>query len=189
MRSKYLVSVFALVAAVGLTSCVSNEVRFASVPTEPTMRLASRFQSVEVATVSLPVYATGQSIFVANAGGEIKALGPLWADDPDRAITLQLARDLALITDTKIAPEPWPFRGIPEAKIEVRIEEMLALSSGEFRVSGVYFVAPEARGTDRSRIFSISVPLPDATNARQIVEARSAAVTQLAEDISRRGLR
>ncbi|WP_181408099.1 PqiC family protein [Pararhizobium mangrovi] len=176
-------------ATLALGGCASKEVRFASLALAPSQHIASHYASAVVAAVTLPSYADSQDIYEQKADGSIVALGPLWADDPSRAMTLQLSRDLSAVTGAKIAPEPWPFRAEPDARIDVRMDEMLATATGGFRIAGQYFVAPENDGGDRARSFSISVPLSDPGSAAAIAAARAAAVSRLAEQIVRKGLR
>jgi len=185
-RSLFLPLMLAMLA---VAACSGADQRFATPNLEPTTKVSSRYASLEIVQVTLPTYAGAEDIFVQGADGAITELGPLWADDPARAITLQLARDFAAITGATVAPEPWPFRSFPAARVDVRLEEMLATTSGTFRMSGQYFVAPEEDGRDRSRPFSIAVPLmPDAT-ASQIAAARGAATLELAETIAKATLR
>lgn len=94
--------------------------------------------------VTLPSYAAAEDIYMRAADGTISPMGTLWADLPARSITLQLSRDLGAITGVTVAPEPWPFRAYAAAKVDVRIEELLATAEGVFRLSGQYFIAPEA---------------------------------------------
>jgi uncharacterized lipoprotein YmbA len=181
--------VLVAVATMSIAACTTSDVRFASTPDEPSARIASRYASLEVVKVTLPVYAATEEIFVENEDGAISALGPLWADDPARAMTLQLARDLAAITGARVAPEPWPFRDIADARVDVRVEEMLAMAAGTYRISGQFFIAPDTAGPDRSGLFSVSVPLPAEATPSQIAAARGTATSSLAEEIVRRGLR
>lgn len=176
-------------AILALAACSTPDTRYAGPYVEPSARIASRYTSIEVVDVTLPVYAASEEIFVEDPSGAISALGPLWADDPSRAMTLQLSRDLAAITGATVAPEPWPFRGVAAARVDVRIEEMLATATGAFRISGQFFVAPDASGPDRSDVFSISIPLPEQASPGQIALARGAATSSLAEQIARLGLR
>lgn len=178
-----------VLSAVALSACTTKDIRYASAQIEPSVRITSRYETVEVVEVTLPVYAASEQIFTQDAQGAITALGPLWADNPARAITLQLARDLAAITGAMAVPEPWPFRGRAEARVDVRIEQMLATADGAFRISGQFFVAPENSKADRSGQFSISVPLPAKPSPSQIATARGAATAQLAEKIAMRGLK
>lgn len=185
------INAFALAAlSLGLlAACGGPDLRYATPPSAPETRIASRYPTLEIVEVALPTYAASEDIFVTDPAGAIAPLGPLWADDPARAMTLQLSRDLGAITGAQVAPEPWPFRDYAAAKVDVRLEDMLATATGMFRLSGQYFVAPEDEGRDASGGFAIEVPLPEDPSARQIAAARSAAVTRLAEQIAGNGLR
>ncbi|SLN60899.1 hypothetical protein ROJ8625_03092 [Roseivivax jejudonensis] len=185
MTFKILIAAGALAT---LAACGAGDTRYATPPSQPTARVASAYPTLEVVEVQLPTYAASEDIYVAAPGGALAPLGPLWADDPGRAMTLQLARDLSAITGAQAAPEPWPFRDYAAAKVDVRLEDMLATAEGAFRLSGQFFVAPDAGGRDQSGAFSIEVPIPEGAGAATIAAARSAAVTRLAETIARRGL-
>jgi hypothetical protein len=176
-------------AGLGLAGCGGGDIRYATPPVEPTVQVSSRYSSLEVIEVTLPTYAATEDIFIQQPDGAIEALGPLWADLPARAMTLQLARDLGAITGATVAPEPWPFRGFSDARIDVRFEEMVATAAGQFRIAGQFFVAPEQEGGDRSGRFSIAVALPEDASVAQIAAARSTATLQLAEQIARAALR
>ncbi|MHA6326393.1 PqiC family protein [Roseivivax sp. CAU 1753] len=174
---------------VALLAACSGEARFASPVVLPEARVSSSFPSLEVSEVTLPTYAASEDIYVRGADGAISPAGPLWADIPARAITLELARDLGTITGVTVAPEPWPFRPFPAATVDVRIEEMLATAEGVFRLSGQYFIAPEAGGRAASGQFSIEEPiLGEDLSATAIAAARGRAVARLAELIAREGL-
>ncbi|MCE0505090.1 MULTISPECIES: PqiC family protein [unclassified Roseivivax] len=179
-------------AALGLGLLVAAcgpEPRFASPISPPEARVASAFPSLEVVEVTLPSYAADEQIFQRGADGAIAPAGTLWADLPARAITLQLSRDLAVITGVTVAPEPWPFRPFPAARVDVRLEEMLATSEGTFRLAGQYFVAPEAGGRATAGQFAIVEPIQgDTGSAAAIATARGRAVARLAEQIAREGL-
>jgi len=183
-------------AAAALSACGSAPEQRIAVPvvqTEATQRIA--YRSVLLREVTLPSYAAGEDILVADETGVITgAKGLFWADDPARAVSLELTRHLARITGAQVASDPWPFDGPPAASIDLRIEEMLAHADGMFRLSGQYFVASET-GRDRARLFALEVPLPgDAAPASPagpagLAEARAQAVRDLALDIARNGLR
>ncbi len=180
------VAAFGLVA---LLAACGTEARFASPVVPPEARVSSSFPSLEVAEVTLPSYAAAEDIYIRGADGAISPAGPLWADLPARSITLQLARDLGTITNATVAPEPWPFRPFPAATVDVRIEELLATAEGVFRLSGQYFVAPEAGGRAASGQFAIEEAIVgDASSASAIAIARGRAVSRLAEQIARDGL-
>ncbi|SNR77078.1 PqiC family protein [Puniceibacterium sediminis] len=189
MKTTFISKSLLLAATLLVAACAGGDVRFATPAVEPTVKVASRYRSLEVVEVTLPSYAGAEEIYFQQPDGSIEELGPLWADLPSRAITLGLARDLGAITGATVAPAPWPFRGFSDARIDVRIEEMVATASGQFRLSGQYFVAPEQDGGDRSGHFSIAVPLPEKATAAQIAAARGAATAQLAEQIAKAALR
>lgn len=152
-----------------------------------TQRIA--YDSVALREVSLPTYAASEEIHIAGADGVIKpGDGLLWADEPSRAITLELTRYLAQITGARVASEPWPFLDRASAEVELRIEEMVAHADGTFHLSGQYFVAPE-NGRDRARIFALVVPIGGVFSAQDIAAARGAAMQQLAREIAANGLR
>lgn len=177
------------VCLLALTACSGADIRYATPPVNPSERISSRYQSLEVVEVTLPTYAADENIAVQGPDGAITTLGALWADDPARGLTLQLARDLANITGATVAPAPWPFRDFADAKVDVRVEEMVATAAGTFRIAGQYFVAPEEEGRPRAGQFEIAVPLPEDAGAVQIAAARGAASLLLAEEIARKGLR
>ncbi|WP_254655985.1 membrane integrity-associated transporter subunit PqiC [Sulfitobacter sp. 20_GPM-1509m] len=180
-------------AALGLVTliaaCGSTEVRVASPVSAPETRVRSSFSSLEVSEVTLPSYAAAEDIYMRAADGTISPMGTLWADLPARSITLQLSRDLGAITGVTVAPEPWPFRAYAAAKVDVRIEEMLATAEGVFRLSGQYFIAPEAGGRASAGSFAIEEPIVgDTGSPTAIAAARGQAVGRLAETIARKGL-
>ena len=165
--------------------------RFATPAVSPAERIATSFPSVEVRDVSLPTYAQAEEIAVQGADGSITLSDAfLWADDPSRAVTLELSRNLATLTGNPTAPEPWPFEAYPAARVEVRVEQMLASQAGQFRLSGQYFVVDmESRGRDRAALFDLSAPLDPEAGPNAIAAARAAVVAELAELIAREGLR
>ncbi len=164
-----------------LTTTTSTEVE----------KIRIAYASVEVRDVSLPDYAAAEDVYVEGPDRTLLTLETvLWADDPERAVTLQLTRDLARITGAQVASSPWPLADFPQAQVEVRIEELVADASGQFRLSGQYFVAPrEAVGRDRSRLFDLAAPIAPGAGPRAVAQARSAVVTQLASLIAQDGLR
>ncbi len=180
------IAAFGLVAV--LAAC-ATEVRVAAPLVTPQTRIASSFSSLEVTEVTLPSYAAAEDIYFRAEDGAISPTGTLWADLPARAITLQLSRDLGAITGVTVAPAPWPFREFPAAKVDVRIEELLATAEGVFRLSGQYFIAPEEGGRASSQSFAIEEPIAGGpTPSAAIATARGRAVAKLAETIARRGL-
>lgn len=180
--------VLPLLIVAALAAC-SSEPRFAARAPVPDARIGVRYSSIEVVQVTLPTYGAQESIYVRAADGAIKSMGPLWADDPSRAVTLQLARDIGLITGSVAAPSPWPYRDLPDVRVDVRIEDFLATAEGSFLLSGQYYIAPEEGGRGRARRFEYAVPVADPTSAASIVAARGAAVSGLSVEIVQNGLR
>jgi uncharacterized lipoprotein YmbA len=165
--------------------------RYAVPPAPVATRIPAAFASLEVIEVTLPSYAQGEGIAIGRAGGGIETRKDLlWADLPARAVTLDLTRALGLLTGARVAASPWPFDRSPDARLEVRFEEFLALDTGSFRLAGQYFVgAFDGSERARARSFSLAVPFDPAGGAPAMAAARSAATLQLAETISRDGLR
>lgn len=178
-------------ALLGLSACSAPEVRFdAPASTEAPARVAVPYGRIEVLAASLPAYALSEEINSRDATGAIAPLGPLWADEPSRGVTLELVRELGAITGRLVAPDPWPFRDPSDVRIDLRFDTFLATQDGVFRVAGQVFVAPEeAAGRDRALRFDISAPIADTSSAAAIAAARAEAIRQLATLIARQGLR
>lgn len=173
-----------------LAACGPAPGRVAVPPAPTEARVAVAYGTIEVRSVSLPTYALAEEIFVTGPDGALSRLpGVLWADEPARAMTLDLSRALGTITGARVAAEPWPFDALPDARVDIRVTEMVATPGAGFRLAGQYFVAA-FDGSDRgaSRVFDITVPLGPA-DAATIARARAAATVQLAEAIARDGLR
>lgn len=174
---------FAVLSA--CTSTPANRLDFSPVTSE--VKIRASVGSVMLRTVSLPTYAAAEEIAVEVAPGIIGSdANILWADDPERAVTLAMTQQLDDILNATVGPEPWPFVGLPDVAVEVRVAQMLAGADGIFRLSGQYFV-----GGDRidfrnsSHQFDLSEPLVgDGVSA--IATAQARAVLRLSEDIARR---
>jgi hypothetical protein len=183
----------ALLAVALLSGCGlfrPDPLRIAVPPTAAEGRVAIGFASVEVLEASLPSYADGDEIFVQGVGGALTETGALWADDPSRALTLELSRALGELTGARVAPDPWPFDELAEARLDLRLAEFGPdLTRGEFVLRGQYFVAAfDESGRDRSREFRATAPLPPEPGPAAIAAARSAATATLARQIAADGL-
>ena len=64
------------------------------------------------------------------------------ADDPPRAVTLALARQISAVSGATVIAAPWPLSDGPDRRIEVRVEQFLATAGGVVRLSGSYYVSP-----------------------------------------------
>lgn len=146
---------------------------------------------------------------VRNARGVIKLTrSVLWADEPERAITLLISRHLNQMTSATVAPQPWPLEETPEATVDIRVEQLVALNRNRLCLSGQYFIGGQeidtydtdearpkvVRRTSRSRseLFDIEVPLPSAgpntgpsAETGALAAAQSEALRLLAERIAR----
>lgn len=181
-------------ALCALAACTTPELRVAPAAPEtapdatPSARQAIPFASVEMALVTMPIYAATEEIFAQQADGTLALSGLLWADEPPRAVTLDLVRHVREITGALVAPDPWPFRTFAQVRLDVRVRAFYPTATGTFLLSGQYFVAPEESGPDRARSFRLEQPIAG-DGAAALAEARARAVRALAEDIVERGLR
>ena len=180
-------ALFVLVMTLG--ACASDANRYAVTPPEVSERIRIAFGSVELREVSLPTYAAADEIHQEAPDGVLKSTTDvLWADAPERAIALSLSRNLAQLTRARVASDPWPFEEFPDARLDVRFEELLARADGRYQASGQYFVAVE-EGRERSGLFDLTVTYDPVGGAAAIAEARGALILNVATEIAREGLR
>ena len=170
-----------------LAGCGAGPVRYA-VPLPATEgRAAVNVASLEVRDATLPLYAELEEIFVEQEdGGLVSDTSVLWADDPQRGVTQGLASALAGLTTAQVAAEPWPLADLPEARLEVRFDTMVARAGGQFVMSGQYFVARDT-GAERTGRFAIAMPYVEGS-VTSLAAARGRAVDQLARQIAREAL-
>lgn len=153
---------FPLMLLAVLPACgTSNDAHFliAPAPAEPTVRLQA--QTIEMRMVSLPAYAAASEIFAQSPDGALYAQSnALWADDPVRGITAALARGLSERTRSSVTMEPWPLNNGPDARIDVRVDQIYARADGSFEMSGQFAVSSPG-GTTREfvRRFDIRTPV------------------------------
>jgi hypothetical protein len=172
-----------------LAACGAAPARLAVPPATAPAQGPVGFATVEVIEASLPAYAEGEDIFV-QSGLALEPVGAVWADDPTRAFTLDLARALGEASGARVVPEPWPFDEPAEARLDVRVAEMVADASGAFLLRGQYLVASQdGSERDRAREFRISVPLAAEAGPAAIAVARGQATAALAQQIAAGGLR
>lgn len=147
--------------------------------------LPNRLGRAELREVDLPSYASSQEIGWQTPDGAVRS-NPrnVWADDPARAVTQTLARQISLASGATVIPDPWPLADGPDRRIEVRVDEMLARADGRFVLSGSYYVSPvAAAGGDTVRLFALAVQIPGEGPAA-IAAAQSSALQQLALQIA-----
>ena len=193
----------ATLALLALSACTSGPQYL--VETAPsTLRVQSRVSTVLVRTVSLPSYAEDEKIAIEAEDGTVRDSNfGLWADEPERAATLKITRNLNTMTNAKVAPEPWPLPEPPQGVVDIRVETFIATNTGSFRISGQYFMGSEipeplvdpedfekapkvlpAPLPDKARLFDIDIPMQASTPAA-VAAAQSAALTALSEAIAR----
>lgn len=179
----------AFFCAAALAACSGTAVRIPVAAPSVGDTIKTSIRSLEVRDVSLPDYAAAEEIYIESADGTLSSSSDvLWADVPVRAISLELSRNLAELTGKRIAAEPWPFESFPQARLEVRMDQLLAGADGVFRASGQYFVASFEGGRDRSGFFRLSAPYDPAGGASAIAQARGEVIVQLARLIARDSL-
>ena len=174
-----------LILSLALAAC-GNAPRYLIDPPAPQLRLTTQAQTIMLRDVSLPEYAAASEIAVQEEGGAVRnARRALWADLPERSTTLALSRQLDAALSATVAAEPWPLAGLPDAEIEVRVEQSLAGADSIFRLQGQYYVrAEEVSVGPASAPFAIAVPMAG-TDPQDIAAAQSSAIAQLAEIIAR----
>ena len=176
----------AALAAIAACSSPEDTGRFL-VSAPPVERgLPNRIGRAELREVDLPGYASSQEIGWQTPDGAVRS-NPrnVWADDPQRAVTQLIARQISLASGATVIPDPWPLAESPDRRIEVRVTEMLARADGRFALTGSYYVSPVAgAGGDLVRLFAITVPV-QGEGPGAIAAAQSAALQQLALQIAR----
>ncbi len=170
-----------------LAACGDAAVRYAVPVPRAEGRAGVNVRSLEVRDAALPLYAGLEEIFVQQEdGGLISDTDTLWADDPQRGVTQGLASTLADMTTARVAAAPWPLEDLPDARLEVRFDTMVARADGQYVMAGQYFLA-RATGTDRTGRFAISVPYqPGSMTA--IARAQGQGIDRLARQIAREAL-
>lgn len=168
-----------------LAACAPPADRLALIPAPSDLELRPLVSSAMVRTVSLPSYAAAEEIPTETANGLIASNEDvLWADDPERAVTLIVTQTLADILNTDIGPDPWPFIGLPDVAIDIRVARMLAGADGMFRLAGQYYVGGDGIDFPNSTLsFDISKPMPD-LSLPSIAAAQAAALLTLSEQIA-----
>lgn len=181
---------FLFAGLLALAACGAAPHRYAVTPPPVTERQRIAFASVEVRDVSLPAYAAADEITLLAPDGRLQSSsGVLWADTPGRAVALELSRNLAQLTGARVASEPWPFDALPDARLDIRFETLLAGSDGAFRAIGQYFVATDVPGRERSGMFDLNVAFDPDAGPQAIAAARGQVILDLARFIARNGLR
>lgn len=177
----------ACLGLLGLAGCSDPEdtARYLIDPPMIGEPVPDRLGSAELRDVSLPEYASSQEVAFQTGDGAVRSSPEsLWADSPQRAFTLALARAISDASGATVIGEPWPLAEPPRRVLEVRVERALAQANGIYRLSGRYFVSDEGSGAaNHARSFDIAVPL-DAGGPGASAAAASKAIALLARQIA-----
>ena len=178
---------FWMILAVPLAACSGGDsarylIETPAAVTDAATRVSVR--SVELRDVSLPSHASGSDILIRDDAGALRALGDaVWADEPERAVTGTLAKLLDERSSATVSAEPWPLLDGPSARLELRIDRMLAMTSGVYEISGQAAVSA-ADGSPRERVerFDIAVPLTE-VSAAGVTDAQGRALVALTDEL------
>ncbi|WP_308916373.1 PqiC family protein [Jannaschia sp. LMIT008] len=157
---------------------------FAPPPVTTDTRIAVAASTVMVNEVSMPEYAINQEIPIQQPDGSLTTDGDrLWADLPDRALQVSLARHLNTITDAQVAVEPWPLTGFPDREVTVTVQDMIVQVDGRLRFTGSYAIRNDVSRRGRIETFTLFAPVtvPGYTG---IIAAHEAVWLALAEQIA-----
>ncbi|MDZ4395420.1 PqiC family protein [Cypionkella sp.] len=173
-----------LLALASLTACGDKKARFEIPAPTAATEARLRVSSIEVRDVSLPAYASASEIVVEDAAGALRPVPKaIWADDPARGVTGALARSLEAASTANVAAEPWPLNTEPQARVQVRIDQMSARADGSFYLEGQFAISSASGAvSDSLNRFAISVPMADLAPA-SVAGATGAALDQLAAKI------
>lgn len=173
-----------------LAACAGSANRYAVAPQPVTESVRISFRTIEIREVSLPTYAASDEISIQDASGKLVNEGSaLWADSPERAVSMELSRVLSQMTGARVASSPWPLESFPDARIEVRFESLLAGADGQFRTTGQYFVGVSDGRRERSGLFALAVPFDPKGGPKAVALARGQLILNLAKFIAQNGLR
>lgn len=179
--------IFAALALAALAACSGPTTRLDMSPVASTLELRAIVGSAMVRTVTLPTYAAAEELATETPEGLISSTSDiLWADDPQRAVTLKITQHLSEILNATIGPEPWPFVGLPDVSIDIRVARMLAGADGVFRFAGQYYIGGD--GIDfpnRAYSFDIAQPIVG-EGSPAIANAQARAILTLSEELARR---
>jgi hypothetical protein len=104
-------------------------------------------------------------------------------------VALELSRHLAQITGARIASNPWPFEALPDARLDLRFETLVAGEDGIYRATGQYFVAVADGRRERSGLFDLSAPFDPEAGPAAVAAARGRVILDLALALARGALR
>lgn len=179
--------IFLGASLVVLAACSGSTTRLDMAQVSSTLSLRAAVGSAMVRTVSLPTYAAAEELSYETPDGLITSdESVLWADDPSRAVTLAIARTMGDILKADVGPDPWPFVGLPDVAIDVRVSRMVTNADGVYELEGQYFIGGDGIDYPRSSTaFAIAKPLTS-EGAAGIAQAQARAIAELSEQIARK---
>jgi len=141
-------------------------------------------RTLELRDVSLPSHASGSEILMRDEGGALRPLGDaIWADDPERAVTGTLAQLIDARSTATVSAEPWPLIDGPSARLDVRIDRMLASASGVFEITGQAAVsAVDGQPRERVERFAVAAPITE-MSAAGVTDAQGRALVALSAEL------
>ncbi|WP_300019661.1 membrane integrity-associated transporter subunit PqiC [uncultured Roseobacter sp.] len=182
--------IWALCVLGALAACGAAPDRYIVPSPEAADRQRIAFRAVEIREISLPAYAASDEISLQGLDGRVTSDGAvLWADTPERAVALELARHLARLSGARVASAPWPFESFPDVRLELRFESLVANDAGQFVATGQYFVAVTDGRRERSGVFDLAVAFDPAGGPQAIAAARGQIILDLARFVAVNGLR
>lgn len=187
MTSRLILPVMLMAALAGCSDPMKTGRYLIEAP-QTGREVTNRIGTAELLDVSLPEYARADEVAWQTADGAVRATSrQLWADDPQRAFTLTLARAISDISGATVIAEPWPLTEPPRHKLDVRVERALAGANGVYRLAGRYFLSDDrASGANLARGFDIRVPIAG-EGPGAIAEAQAQALGALARQIAQLG--
>ncbi len=182
MKPMIFVGLTALMAA-----CSGPSARLDMSPVQSNLNLRAAVGSAMVRSVSLPTYAAAEELSIETPDGLITSNADvLWADDPSRAVTLTLTRNIGDIINAKVGPDPWPFAGLPDVSIDIRVTRMVAGADGIFDLEGQYFVGGDGIDYPNStNAFAVNTAIVGEGPAA-IAQAQAQSLMTLSEQIARK---
>ena len=123
--------------------------------------------AVGVREIAFPLYARRQQIPSQDPDGAIVASDTFrWAEEPPRAATRLLARNLAVALNAPTYVEPWPQGTAPKAIIAIEVDRFIGALGGDVRLEGQIMIShPGAAGDRTTTRFAVTEPVGGDTHA------------------------
>ncbi|MCG7518325.1 membrane integrity-associated transporter subunit PqiC [Ruegeria sp. Ofav3-42] len=179
----------ALLLLMTLAACGGAQDRYLLPDVAPGQTYRSNVRSVEVTSVDLPLHAEDTEISVLGEDGVLRATkSGFWADEPDRALTEQLALGLdQALPSASVATEPWPLETPADVQVNVKVRNLVSSPGKSLTLNGQYnLTSPSGNYSHRERLrrFSLTVPIPD-ESLDAVAKAHSEIIRDLADHIAR----